>query len=359
LIAGGVTVYSTCRSSVGFHERDQLRKLRDMAGWIEDAGYRGALIYTDNTSIDSLMAAQVAIAHTDRFVPLVAVQPIDLSPFALARAVSSLAHLYGRGIDINFVSGGFSRDLAVQGDTASHDARYDRLTEYATIVKELLTGGLVNFAGEYYSFRRARLSAPVPAEQLPTAYVSGSSPASRRAGEALGVTRLSFPLPPEEHVGPDVPKSRFGRGISVGIIAREDSAEAWRIAHERFPADPDGAARMKLLLSAGTSSWQPQLAAVSLPDDAPGQTYWLVPFRYHHTFCPYLVGSHDEVAKALMMYLNGGIRTFVLDIPRDPEDLWNARIAIERAVAAMDAPWTPARSTPLATARTDDRGDST
>lgn len=59
----------------------------------------------------------------------------------------------------------------------------------------------------------------------------------------------------------------------------------------RFPADPDGAARMKLLISASVSSWQPQLASVPVPDERPGQTYWLVPFRYHYTFCPYLVGN--------------------------------------------------------------------
>jgi hypothetical protein len=61
-----------------------------------------------------------------------------------------------------------------------------------------------------------------------------------------------------------------------------------------------------------------------------------VPFRYHHTFCPYLVGDHDEVAQAVTTYLNGGIRTFVLAIPQEPDDLWHARIAIERAVEAMD-----------------------
>lgn len=73
--------------------------------------------------------------------------------------------------------------------------------------------------------------------------------------------------------------------------------------------------------------------------------YWLVPFRYHHTFAPYLVGSHDEVARAVTGYLNGGIRTFVLDIPREPDDLHHARIAIERAAAAMDGGASPAALT--------------
>ncbi|GAA0246078.1 LLM class flavin-dependent oxidoreductase [Saccharothrix mutabilis subsp. mutabilis] len=336
LAASGVTVYTTCRSSIGYNEQSHLRRLLEIARWADEAGYRGGLIYSDNTSIDSLMAAQAAIAGTEAFVPLVAIQPVDRSPFTLARAVSSLAHLYGRRVDINFVSGGYSRDLTVQGDTVAHDARYDRLTEYATIVKELLTGGMVNFAGEYYKFRRARLTSPVPPELFPLSYVSGSSPASLSAGEALGLSQLSFPLVPEDFVSPDIRKNRFGSGISVGIIAREDSAEAWRIAHKRFPATQEGAERMKLLLSAAVSSWQPQLAAVPIPDEAPGQTYWLVPFRYHHTFCPYLVGNYDEVAQAVKTYLDGGIRTFVLDIPEEPDDLWHARTAVERAVAAMD-----------------------
>ncbi|MEQ0565852.1 LLM class flavin-dependent oxidoreductase [Amycolatopsis sp. NEAU-NG30] len=336
LAASGVTIYTTARSSIRRDVPDHLGTLLEVAGWTEEAGYRGSLIYSDATSIDSLMSAQAALANTGSFVPLVAVQPLDLSPFSLARSVSSLAHLYGKRIDINFVSGGFSRDLTVQGDTASHDERYDRLTEYATIVKKLLTGSVVNFAGEYYDYKRARLTAPVPHDLLPTAYVSGSSPACLQAGETLGLTQLSFPLLPEEHVAPDVRTNKFGRGISVGIIARDDSAEAWRLAHERFPADPEGKERMKLLLSAGVSSWQPQLAAVPIPDEAAGQPYWLVPFRYHHTFCPYLVGNHDEVAKALATYLGGGIRTFVLDIPREPDDLWHARIALERALDAVD-----------------------
>jgi alkanesulfonate monooxygenase len=93
---------------------------------------------------------------------------------------------------------------------------------------------------------------------------------------------------------------------------------------------------MKLLLSTSESSWQAQLASLPIPDETEGQPYWLVPFRYRHTFAPFLVGSYDEVAQAVTTYLNGGIRTFVLDMPQDPDDLYHARIAIERAVAAMD-----------------------
>jgi len=336
LAANGVTLYSTCRSSFAYHEQSRLSTLLEIAEWADDAGYRGALVYTDCAALDAWMAAQAIILKTNTFVPLVAVQPMDMTPFALARAVSSLAQLYGRGVDLNFVSGGFSRDLAVQGDNLSHDARYDRLTEYATIVRMLLGGGLANYEGKYYNVRRARLTVPVPADLMPTAYVSGSSAASLQAGESLGLGQLSVPMPPDEFVSPHVRKNKFGSGFSVGIIARDDSSEAWRIARKRFPADPEGAARMRLLLSTSVSSWQSQLASVPIADETEGEPYWLVPFRYRHTFAPYLVGSYDEVAQAVTTYLNGGIRTFVVDVPQEPDDLYHARIAIERAVAAMD-----------------------
>lgn len=313
-----------------------MARLVETARWAEEAGFRGALLYSDNTSIDAWMSAQAAIANTASFVPLIAVQPIDKTPFALARAVSSLAHLYGRAVDLNFVSGGFDRDLTVQGDKVAHDDKYARLIEYVSIIKMLLDGTVVNHAGQYYNLRRARLTAPVPADLMPTAYMSGSSAASVQAGESLGIGQLSFPVLPEDFASPEVAKNKFGTGIGIGIIAREDSAEAWQTAHKRFPADPDGAERMKLLLSASVSSWQSQLASVPIPDQAQGQVYWLVPFRYHYTFCPYLVGTYDEVAQALSTYLNGGVRTFVLDLPQEPDDLHHARIAIERAAAAMD-----------------------
>jgi alkanesulfonate monooxygenase len=337
LAANGVTLYSTCRSSFTYYEQSRLSTLLEIAGWADEAGYRGALIYTDCGALDAWMAAQATILNTTTFVPLVAVQPMDMTPFALARAVSSLVHLYGRRVDINFVSGGFPRDLAVQGDTLPHDDRYDRLVEYATIVRMLLDGGLANFTGKFYNIRRARLTAPLPADLLPTAYVSGTSAASLQAGESLGLVQLSCPLPPDEFVGPDVRRNRFGSGASIGIIARDDSSEAWRIARKRYPADPQGAARMKLLLSATESNWQAQLASSPIADDPEGEAYWLVPFRYRHTFAPFLVGSYDEVAQVVKTYLNGGVRTFVLDVPHEPDDLFHARIAIERAVAAMDS----------------------
>jgi alkanesulfonate monooxygenase len=353
LAANEVAIYSTCPivganllgasgGMVDYGRESYVRELLDVARWIDEAGCRGALVFTDRTAIDAWMVAQAAIANTAAFVPLVAVQPMDMTPFALAKAVASLAMLYGRRVDLNFVSGGFSGDLAVQGDDVRHDDRYGRLTEYVSIVRTLLAGGLAEHEGRYYSVRGARLLFPPPADLMPLSYVSGSSEASVQAAESLGVRQLSYPLPPGDFVGPGVRRNKLGTGIRIGIIARDDSAEAWRIARERFPADPENARKMQLLCSITESSWQAAIGALTRPYEDERDPYWLVPFRNFHAYCPYLVGSYGEVAGAVATYLSGGVRAFVLDVPREPDDLHHARIAIQHAIDAPNDTRRPA-----------------
>ena len=39
------------------------------------------------------------------------------------------------------------------------------------------------------------------------------------------------------------------------------------------------------------------------------------------TFCPYLVGSYDEVRCEVSKYIKEGFRTFILDVPPSREEL--------------------------------------
>jgi alkanesulfonate monooxygenase len=78
------------------------------------------------------------------------------------------------------------------------------------------------------------------------------------------------------------------------------------------------------------SAWHRQLS--QLGDTTTGNPYWLVPFQNYKTFCPYLVGSYDQVALELAAYIRCGMRTFILDIPRQEEDLVHINAAFRRAV---------------------------
>ena len=110
-------------------------------------------------------------------------------------------------------------------------------------------------------------------------------------------------------------------GIRIGIIAREDSDEAWRIAYERFPADRKGQITHQIAMKVSDSSWHTQLSQLAKLVSGEDNPYWLVPFENYKTFCPYLVGSYDRVGQEVARYFGLGYRTVILDVPSSPEEM--------------------------------------
>ncbi len=119
------------------------------------------------------------------------------------------------------------------------------------------------------------------------------------------------------------------RGIRVGIIARDTSDEAWRVAEERFPPDRRGEIAHSLAMKTSDSRWHQDLSERPAAKDDPDSPYWLRPFRSYRTFCPYLVGSYERVAQEIARYVAAGVRSIILDIPANPFELELARRALE------------------------------
>lgn len=329
-------LYTTCPSSANDDVVTFQTDLARVTRWCDRAAYRGALIFTDNSLLDPWQVAQESIRRSRFFVPLVAIQPFYQHPFTVARAVASIALLHQRRVDLNFVTGGFKADLASLGDTLDHDRRYDRLVEYVEVVRDLLAGRRVTYSGSHYRLESAKVRA-VPAEDLrPDLFISGSSASCKQAAKALGAVRLCYPLPPAAAIS-EVAEPGTKWGMRIGIVARDSSDEAWTVAGTRFPMDPRGVAKQRIISRMSESSWQRNLsliaetAARTGTDGVGKDTYWLRPFQSYKTFCPYLVGSYDVVAQALRQYFAAGVSTIILDVPESYDDLVHARVAIARA----------------------------
>ena len=312
-------IFSTSPQSKDVARDDYLRAVVDVARWSEDAGCEGILVYTDNGIVDPWLVSQVVIEATDRLAPLVAVQPIYMHPYSVAKMITSLAYLHGRRIYLNMLAGGFRNDLLALGDETPHDERYARTTEYTRIILDLLEGKApVTTQGGYYRVDGLRLTPPLPADLMPGVLLSGSSPAGLAAAEALGVTAVKYPHPPGEEEPPDGTEY----GVRVGIVARDTEDEAWRVALERFPEDRTGQITHKLAMKVSDSHWHEQLSRrVDGSLDGKRNPYWLGPFQNYKTFCPYLVGDHATVAAQIGHYHNLGATTFILDIPPSREEL--------------------------------------
>jgi len=323
-----IEVFSTCPPSSGVPRDRYIDRVSEVARWSEQAGCKGILVYSDNSLLDPWLLSQIIIQQTTRLCPLVAVQPIYMHPYAVAKHVASLAHLYERRVYLNMVAGGFKNDLEALNDATPHDQRYARLIEYTDIVMRLLTtAGPIGYEGDFHRVSKLKMTPPLPAALVPGVFVSGSSAAGVAAAKALGATAIKYPKPAgeEDPARDDVIRP----GIRVGIIAREDAADAWRIARARFPEDRQGQLTRNLATKVSDSVWHKVLS--DREETGEQSPYWLVPFNNYKTMCPYLVGSYDQVAGELSRYFKAGYHTVILDIPPDFEELTHTFAAFTRA----------------------------
>jgi len=326
-----VKIFSTCPPSNLVGSGNYHAQVVEIARWSEAAGCEGILVYTDNGLVDAWLVSQIIMAHTRRLCPLVAVQPVYMHPYTVAKMVASFAFLAQRRIYLNMVAGGFKNDLNALNDPTPHDERYARLVEYTSLILDLLKGsGSITLAGRYYGVTNLKMTPPLPPELMPGVFVSGSSTAGLEAARQLGATAVQYPKPAAEYApGSSVDESQSG--IRVGIIAREDSEEAWRVARERFPEDRRGQLTHQLAMKVTDSAWHKQLSELGKTGYSDEHPYWLVPFENYKTFCPYLVGSYQCVGDELARYMAVGYRTFILDVPASPEEMAHIGVAFEHA----------------------------
>src|SRR5882724_4350028 len=196
----GLKIFTMCPPSALAQSGTCLRQLEEIARWSEDAGCEGILVFTDNAQLDPWLVSQLIIEATESLCPLVAIQPVYMHPYSVAKMVTSFAHLYGRRLYLNMVAGGFKNDLDALNDPTPHDERYARLLEYTTVIQSLLsTADPVSFEGRYYKVNKLKLTPPLPAALMPGLLVSGSSEAGIDAARRLGATAVEYPKPPAEY----------------------------------------------------------------------------------------------------------------------------------------------------------------
>lgn len=318
---------------------DRLRfsqELKDLARDSEKLKFKGMLVYSDNRLVDPWEVAAVILSVTKTFLPMVAVQPVYMHPYAVAKRISSIAYLHNRKIALNMVAGGYLNDMVAVGGTATHDQRYERLMEYTEIIQRLLQSpNGVTYEGRFYQIRNLKLHPPMPVELLPEVYMSGSSKAAKLASERLGIPLIEYPEPVLALSADNVGSLT---GIRIGVIARARQEQAWSEAAIRFPETRLGQLSHKMASQTTDSDWHKKLthhSGRSITSTVP-PVYWLGPFENYHTFCPYLVGSFDTVAEVLTQYIELGCETIIVDTPSMASDLANTMKCVEMACARTE-----------------------
>src|SRR2546430_3281404 len=294
-----VKIFSTCPPLGSIPTAEYSKAVADAARWSEKYGCTGMLVYTDNSQVDPWLVSQIIIQSTLRLGPLVAVQPVYMHPYTVAKMLCSLSVLYGRRIHLNLVAGGFKNHLTALNDPTPHDERYERLIEYATIIKGLLVDeDAITFQGKCYRVDKLKMTPPLPHALFPGVLISGSSEAGLFAARLLGAVPILYAKPAKDSASTAV-NTGGHFGIRIGVIARPSEEEAWKEAHQKFPEEKKGKMIHGLAMKVSDSVWHHELSRTLEENKTARSCYWLAPFENLKTLFPFLGGRYQQVGEGL------------------------------------------------------------
>lgn len=311
------------RADASVEERIDPAFVRAYARAHEEAGFDKVLIGAYSTGPDGWSVAAHAAAHTERLGMLVAHRPGFLSPTLAARAAITQDHLSNGRIALNIVTGGSDADLARDGDRTAKEQRYRRTDEYLGIVKRVWTADEpFDHDGEFYTIRGAWADAkPVQRPSIPI-YFGGASGAAvavaaRHAdvymlwGEPRAAIRERI-----EAVRAACPPGRSPRfSLSVRPILGRTEEEAWATARsylDRVVALRGGAVAAASTRPGATGAQR--LLAFAAEGEIHDERLWtpIAAATGAGGNTTALVGTPEQVAEALLAYVDLGIGSILL-----------------------------------------------
>ncbi|GAA4602220.1 alkanesulfonate monooxygenase [Actinoplanes octamycinicus] len=326
IVGGG---HGTPSGSAGGVRPLTIGYLGQIARSAEQLGFVGALTPTGAWCEDAWLTTAMLTEVTERLKFLVAFRPGLISPTLAAQMSSTFQRLSGGRLLLNVVTGGESGEQRQFGDFLDKDARYARTAEFLTVVRGLLRGETVSYAGEHLRVENAKL-ARVP-EVPPTIYFGGSSPAAGPVAAEHADVYLTWGEPPaqvaEKLAWIRTLKPDMTFGIRLHVITRDTAEQAWAEASRllRNVSEQDIAAVQAGLRQSESEGQRRMLDLHGGSRDGlvVSPNLWAGVGLVRGGAGTALVGSHTEVADRIEEYASLGISEFILSgYPHLEEAYW-------------------------------------
>jgi len=304
---------------------NSLGRLTELAELTERHGWGGALLGTGWGRPDTLTVATALAARTTTFQPLVAIRPGYWHPAHFASASTTLDQLSGGRLLVNIVSG--QDNLAAYGDSEGDQAqRYARTKEFLQLVRRLWTEEDVTFTGEHFSVNGSTVATrPVAREGRPhpRLYFGGASPAAERVAATDADVQL-FWGEPLDGIAERIERlkalqAELGRehaplefGLRITTLVRDTADQAWADAEAKVAkmSEADFFRDERRFKAVG----QQRLLELADRGDVLDDILYTAPGKYGGggAGTTWLVGSPEDVAKALRKYQDLGVTHFIL-----------------------------------------------
>jgi len=286
----------------------------------EEGGFDRVLIGYGSSSADGFAIAGYAGAHTERIGFLLAHRPGFVQPTLAARKLATLDQFLGGRLAVHIISVGDDAEAARDGDWTTKDERYARADEYLQVIRKTWEATEpFDFEGKFYR-TKGSFSDVKPVNGRIPIYLGGSSEAAFEVGAKHADTWAMWGEPLAATAG-EVRKIRekakaYGRSIGVSVSFRPilgpTEEKAWERAYhilERVkanraglpPREPKNVGSQRLLEFAkqGDILDERLFTAIAKVTGAQGNS-------------TALVGTPEQVAEALLKYVELGVTTLLI-----------------------------------------------
>jgi alkanesulfonate monooxygenase len=285
----------------------------------EESGMTGLLTDIGAAKPDPILLAAALGLATEKIEFIVAYRSGLISPTTFVQQLNTLSALVNGRVSLNIVAGHSPIEQRYYGDYLPHDERYARTEEFLAICRAFWSNnGPVNFSGDYYRIENGRLNTPFvsPYRSFPELFIAGGSDAARNLAISQGTLWMRLADAPENLKPSIAPVLAAGKevGLRASIIARPKREEAVRAAYGLVsgldPSLRDGEKERHFILKSDSVSIRETYALA--------EREWLNPWlwtgavRTHGAPAVALVGSFEEVARALIDYASLGVTQFIL-----------------------------------------------
>lgn len=285
----------------------------DFSSYVNEAkthNFNGFLFFEGNSiKSDPWIYAQNLISKDNSMVPIIAINPIYMHPFAVAKKIVCLSNFYKARIGINFISGASVPDLDALGLNMNHDKRYERLDEFIAIVLHLtMQKEPLFFDGEFYKLKGIKL--PFTLEDpffFPDIYIAGASEKAKIVSTKYGIKRIEM----GKDIDAENAKCNDVKALHFGIWTQSDEELAWSSFNNYFGKEIDDEKTSNYILKKTDSTWKREL---SESNTRIGKCYTLNPFLNLQSDCPYYVGSYKQIAEILSHHISNGCKDFIIEV---------------------------------------------
>lgn len=303
--------------------------LKALATAHEESGFDRVLIAHSSASPDGFTVAGQVLSHTKRLGVLLAHRPGFVSPTYAARKFATLDAFHPGRVALHTITGGDDREQARDGDLTDKATRYRRTDEFLSIVRREWTSQTpFDFAGEFYTVRGGWSSVRPAEGAIPIYFGGASEDAVRVGGKHADVYAFwGEPLAGIAERIRDVraaaaPHGRDPRfSVSLRPIPAATESEAWLRAQEILQLTRARADQVRKSWGWGgdkrdfaAARGSQRLLEYAAQGDVHDKRLWTAVAKETGAAgnSTALVGSYEQVAEALLEYVELGVSTLLI-----------------------------------------------